>query len=145
MRYHRIRSAGLSTLKDGVRSAKVFLESARRSAPSSLAAQAIPWRRSFMSRLLLASVSLGLVATAAWLSPLSDELRHEPTLGIELRAFGPLHPRLAPAGDRIVFSCQAAIWTLPAAGGTMTRLTSGDGFDSEPVWSPHTERIAYLT
>src|SRR5260370_16440256 len=107
MRYHRIRSAGLSTLKDGVRSAKVFLESARRSAPSNLAAQAIPWRRSFMSRLLLSSVSLGLVATAAWLSPFSDELRHEPTLGPELPAFGPLLTPPPPSATLLTLSSHA--------------------------------------
>jgi Tol biopolymer transport system component len=97
-----------------------------------------------MTRLLLAALSLGLVLTAAWLSRLPDEAAPALPADKGLRAFGPLQPRLAPAGDRIVFSCQAAIWTLPAAGGTMSRLTSGDGFDTEPVFSPDGQRIAYL-
>jgi Tol biopolymer transport system component len=97
-----------------------------------------------MSRLLLVPASIGLLATAAWLARSPDDSALTPIPGGELRAFGPVQPRLSPAGDRIVFSCQAAIWVLPASGGTMTRLTSGEGFDTEPTWSPDGQRIAYL-
>jgi hypothetical protein len=51
---------------------------------------------------------------------------------------------LAPAGDRVAFSYQGAIWLMPAAGGVMKRLTMGDGFDIEPTWSPDGKRIAYV-
>jgi hypothetical protein len=33
---------------------------------------------------------------------------------------------------------------MPATGGAMTRLTSGEGFDVEPAWSADGQRIAYL-
>src|SRR5438045_1206301 len=62
----------------------------------------------------------------------------------EARAFGAIYPRLSEAGDRIALSYQGAIWRMPRAGGEMTRLTDGPGFDIEPVWSPDGGRIAYL-
>lgn len=97
-----------------------------------------------MSRVILASLSLGLIAAAAWLSRSSLEPSVESSPESALRAVGALHPRLAPAGDRIVFSYQSAVWVMPATGGAMTRLTRGEGFDIEPVWSPDGRRIAYL-
>ena len=57
-----------------------------------------------MSRLLLASLSLGLVAAAALLSPSSPDPSPESAPESALRAVGALHPRLAPAGDRVAFS-----------------------------------------
>jgi hypothetical protein len=81
-----------------------------------------------MSRALLVSASFGLVA-AALLSRSSPEQSGEPPAEFALRAIGSLHPRLAPAGDRIAFSYQGAIWVMPAAGGVMKRLTTGDGLD----------------
>ncbi|MBI1913555.1 MAG: CehA/McbA family metallohydrolase, partial [Planctomycetes bacterium] len=97
-----------------------------------------------MSRLLLACISVGVVTAAAWLARSTDEPARAAAAVAQLRAFGPVHPHLSPAGDRVVFSYQAALWVMPATGGTMTRLTSGDGFDTEPAWSPDGKRIAYL-
>src|SRR5262249_42654620 len=88
--------------------------------------------------------SVGVVTAAALLSRSSDEPTRGPAAVAGLRAFGPVHPRLSAAGDRIVFSYQGALWRMPAAGGTATRLTRGDGFDTEPAWSPDGGRIAYL-
>ena len=65
-------------------------------------------------------------------------------LGSPLRAFGGLQPRIAPDGNTIAFSYQGSLWRMPRAGGTMTRLTDGPGFDIEPVWSPDGKRIAFV-
>src|SRR5438128_172862 len=97
-----------------------------------------------MSRSLLASLSLGVIAVAALLSRTSPEPTGEAAAESALRAVGALQPRLAPAGDRIAFSYQGAIWVMPAAGGAMMRLTDGDGFDIEPAWSADGKRIACI-
>src|SRR5947209_4452671 len=97
-----------------------------------------------MSRLLLASLSLGLITAAALLSRSSPESADKPRTESALRAVGALHPRVAPSGDRIAFPYQGAIWVMPAAGGAMMRLTDGDGFDIEPAWSADGKRIACI-
>src|SRR5262245_34270169 len=97
-----------------------------------------------MCRSLLATASFGLVAVAAIFSRSSPESTGKPATEPVLRAIGALQPRLAPAGDRVAFSYQGAIWVMPAAGGEMKRLTTGDGLDIEPTWSPDGKRIAYI-
>ena len=62
-----------------------------------------------MSRLLLGSLSLGLVAAAALMSPSAPEPSPESAPESALRAVGALHPRLAPAGDRVALSYQGAV------------------------------------
>ncbi len=61
-----------------------------------------------------------------------------------LQAIGAIHPRIAPDGKTIAFSYQGAIWTTPISGGVMTRLTDGESFDTEPAWSPDSQRIAFV-
>ncbi len=60
------------------------------------------------------------------------------------RAIGAIQPRVSPDGQTIAVSYQGAIWTIPRAGGAMTRLTHDAGFDIEPTWSPDGEHIAYV-
>lgn len=96
-----------------------------------------------MKRLLLAASSLAVVVLAVIAQ--RDEPAEMPSASIRIpSAFGPIHPRLSPDGNSIVFSYQGAVWRMPRAGGTMTRLTDGEGFDVEPVWSHDGSRIAYF-
>ncbi|HEY3176724.1 MAG TPA: S41 family peptidase [Candidatus Polarisedimenticolia bacterium] len=46
-------------------------------------------------------------------------------------------------GDRIVFSYAGDLWTVPAAGGTATRLTSHEGLERVPKFSPDGKTIAF--
>lgn len=95
-------------------------------------------------------LTLGIVAAAAFAGgqvatgPKSPPVPRSEEVAAAARAFGPIQPRISLAGDRIVFSCQGALWRMPRDGGVMTRLTSGSGFDVEPAWSPDGLRIAYI-
>src|SRR5262249_9565796 len=78
-------------------------------------------RMCFMSRILVSLLPVGVVGTAAWLARSTDEPARSGTASARLRAFGPVQPRLSPAGDHVVFSYQGALWVMPVSGGTMTR------------------------
>src|SRR4051812_24931253 len=99
-------------------------------------------RRSSMSSIPKRIVTLVIVAAAAIAgkgiatAPQSAPPHDDVAPAQVTRAFGPIHAELSDAGDRVVFSYQGAIWRLPRAGGVMTRLSDGPGFDIEPAWSP---------
>ncbi|MBM3727045.1 MAG: amidohydrolase family protein [Acidobacteria bacterium] len=52
---------------------------------------------------------------------------------------------VSPDGTTIVFELAGDIYTLPMAGGKASRIVSGMGFESQPVYSPGGERIAFLS
>jgi TolB protein len=60
------------------------------------------------------------------------------------RSFGGVQSRLSPDGESIAVSFQGAICRLPRAGGTLTRLSRREGWDTEPAWSPDSRRIAFV-
>lgn len=53
--------------------------------------------------------------------------------------------KIAPDGHAIAFCYKGDIWTVPAAGGTATRLTSGASYEANPVWSPDSRSIAFAS
>ena len=53
------------------------------------------------------------------------------------------HPTIA--GDRIVFVAEDDLWSVPATGGTATRLTANPGTASVPCLSPDGVHIAYMS
>jgi dipeptidyl aminopeptidase/acylaminoacyl peptidase len=66
-----------------------------------------------------------------------------------------LGPRLSPDGRYVVFSLQrveqktekkyANLWLVPTAGGTARQFTYGDQVDIQPVWSPDSRQVAFLS
>jgi Tol biopolymer transport system component/predicted amidohydrolase len=52
---------------------------------------------------------------------------------------------ITPDGNHLVFDLLGDLYRLPAAGGEATRLTSGLGFDSQPVVSPDGGRLAFVS
>ncbi len=67
---------------------------------------------------------------------------------VELSADGPSfgsqrHPDWSPDGSTIAFARDGGIFTVPAAGGPETQLTTTFGFDQDPRWSPDGTHIVF--
>jgi hypothetical protein len=93
---------------------------------------------------ILGVLSVGVMAGLAIFSTaLGPAPAEKPAAALPL-ALGAIHPRISPDGRTIAASYQGAIWTVPAEGGVMTRLTDDEGFDHEPAWSPDGQRIAFV-
>jgi Tol biopolymer transport system component len=92
---------------------------------------------------ILAMLGAGVTVAVAIFSSAKPQEEAKAT-GTLPAALGAIHPRISPDGKTVAVSYQGAIWTVPADGGVMTRLTDGEGFDHEPAWSPDGQRIAFV-
>ncbi len=54
-------------------------------------------------------------------------------------------PALNPDGTQVAFSWQGDIWIAPVAGGAARRMTVHEAYDSQPVWSPDSKHIAFIS
>lgn len=52
---------------------------------------------------------------------------------------------LSPDGRTILFELLGDLYTLPVTGGDATRITSGQGYDMQAVYSPDGTRIAFVS
>ena len=55
------------------------------------------------------------------------------------------YPALNPDGSMIAFSYQGDIWTVPVYGGKASRITIHQAYESNPIWSPAGDRIAFTS
>ena len=51
----------------------------------------------------------------------------------------------SPDGQTLIFDLLGDLYVLPVEGGVAKRLTAGLGYDSQPVFSPSGERIAFIS
>src|SRR5262245_1567288 len=52
---------------------------------------------------------------------------------------------LSPDGKTIVFELLGDLYTLPSAGGEATRITSGQGYDMQPAFSPDGRKLVFIS
>ena len=52
---------------------------------------------------------------------------------------------VAPDGQSIVFDVLGDLYSLPMAGGTATRITSGTGWDQQPRFSPDGKQLVFVS
>ena len=56
-----------------------------------------------------------------------------------------MDPRQSPDGKKLAFSAMTHLYTMDLPGGKPQRLTSGNGHEFQPAWSPDGKYIAYVT
>jgi len=79
--------------------------------------------------------------------PWDVNVPHAPhdTLRFETREGTWMSVDVAPNGKTLLFDLLGDLYTMPAAGGTATRLTHGMAYDMQARWSPDGKRILFTT
>ena len=72
-----------------------------------------------MKRFTACCLVILLLGTAAVVSQTEYARSKPPSTAPVRHSFGAIQPRISPDGERIAFSLQGAIWTMPTSGKTM--------------------------
>lgn len=55
------------------------------------------------------------------------------------------YPNISPNGEQIAFAYKGDIYTVPVKGGQAKQLTTGETFESQPIWSNDSKTIAFVS
>lgn len=55
------------------------------------------------------------------------------------------YPAISPDGETIVFSYKGDLFCVPTTGGSARQLTTNAAYDSQPIWSPDGQKIAFVS
>ncbi len=55
------------------------------------------------------------------------------------------YPAISPDGKEIAFSYQGDLFSVATQGGTARRLTTSEGYDYRPMWSPDGSKLAFVS
>ena len=104
---------------------------------------------------LTLTLVVGVVFTAAAQTPADTARRTAPNSDLPLIPTRPLKFTtdegtwlsldLSADGRTIVFDLLGDLYSIPASGGSATRLTSGSGFDGQPRFSPDGKTIVFVS
>src|SRR5947209_8540406 len=103
-----------------------------------------PYRGRRLMRRTLAALGTGGIFAVVLIGSRAQPGAESPPPAKLPAAIGAIQPRLSPDGASVAFSYQGGIWVVPRTGGTMTLLSTGEGEDTEPAWSPDGKRIAFV-
>lgn len=53
--------------------------------------------------------------------------------------------KISPDGKTIAFTYKGDIWTVPTTGGNARRITSNPSYETTPVWSPDSKKLAFAS
>lgn len=53
--------------------------------------------------------------------------------------------KISPDGSKIAFEYKGDIFTVDSHGGKALRLTNGESYESQPIWSPDGSKIAFMS
>jgi len=84
-----------------------------------------------------------LLACIGALALLSQSPFAPQTISVTLREGTNMAAALSPDGRTLIVDLQGSLWSLPAAGGAATRITSEYLDARQPAWSPDGTRVAF--
>lgn len=70
---------------------------------------------------------------------------HTETLAFETESGSWMSVDVTPDGETLIFDLLGDLYSLPRSGGSADSITSGLGFDSQPVVSPDGETLAFIS